>query len=123
MSILFVTHNLGVVAEIAHEVVVMYAGRVVEQAPVDALFERQKHPYTQGLLACIPNPRGDRDAAGGKRLRLKPIPGNVPSVTRCRPAARFAPRCPYRIEKCDREPAAAAGRPGALSRCWRHEIL
>ena len=63
MSILFVTHNLGVVADIAHDVVVMYAGRVVETAPVGDLFDHQKHPYTQGLLACIPNAARDRGAS------------------------------------------------------------
>ena len=75
MSILFVTHNLGVVAEIAHEVAVMYAGRVVEQAPVEPLFERPKHPYTLGLIACIPDVRRDI-AADGTRRPLNPDPGH-----------------------------------------------
>ena len=81
MRILFITHNLGVVAEIAHEVVVMYAGRVVEHAPVGDLFDRQKHPYTQGCSPAFPTRRADRSAAG-ERLRLNPIPGNVPNVLR-----------------------------------------
>ena len=122
MSILFITHNLGVVAEIAHDVVVMYTGRVVEKSPVESLFAHQKHPYTQGLLACIPNASRDRGAAG-ERLRLNPIPGNVPSVTALPPGCSFAPRCPYRIEKCEEAPPLMEAAPNHLSRCWRHEIL
>ena len=103
MSILFVTHNLGVVAEIAHEVVVMYAGRVVEQAPVEALFERPKHPYTLGLIACIPDAARD-SAADGSRLPLNPIPGTVPTITRLPPGCSFAPRCPYVEDACTEDP-------------------
>lgn len=123
MSILFITHNLGVVAEIAHEVAVMYAGRVVEQAPVGALFARPRHPYTKGLLACIPNPERDR-TADGKRLMLKPIPGNVPSVLALPPGCTYAPRCPLAEPRCEREaPGLVPARPGHLSRCFRHELL
>jgi peptide/nickel transport system ATP-binding protein len=122
MSILFVTHNLGVVAEIAHDVVVMYTGRVVEKSPVDGLFRHQKHPYTRGLLACIPNASRDRGAAG-ERLRLNPIPGNVPPVTALPPGCSFAPRCPYRIPPCDEAPPLMTAGPSHLSRCWRHEDL
>jgi peptide/nickel transport system ATP-binding protein len=122
MSILFITHNLGVVAEIAHQVVVMYAGRVVEQAEVGRIFERQKHPYTRGLLACIPKAGRNRDGAG-QRLRLKPIPGIVPSVMALPEGCSFAPRCPYRIPKCEEAPPLLAAEHGHLSRCWRHEIL
>jgi peptide/nickel transport system ATP-binding protein len=122
MSILFITHNLGVVAEIAHDVVVMYTGRVVEKSPVAGLFEHQKHPYTRGLLACIPNASRDRDAAGD-RLRLNPIPGNVPSVTALPPGCSFAPRCSYRISQCDEAPPLMTAGPSHLSRCWRHEAL
>jgi peptide/nickel transport system ATP-binding protein len=122
MSILFVTHNLGVVADIAQDVVVMYAGRVVEAAPVGDLFEHQKHPYTLGLLACIPNAARDRGAAG-ERLRLKPIPGTVPSVTALPPGCTFAPRCSYRIPLCSETPPLLPARPAHLSRCWRHAEL
>jgi peptide/nickel transport system ATP-binding protein len=122
MSILFITHNLGVVAEIAHQVVVMYAGRVVEEAPVASLFAHQKHPYTSGLLACIPNAARDRDAAGG-RLRLKPIAGTVPSVTALPPGCSFAPRCTWRIERCEENPPLLDAGPAHLSRCWRHAEL
>jgi peptide/nickel transport system ATP-binding protein len=124
MSILFITHNLGVVAEIAHDVVVMYAGRVVEQAPVIDLFARQQHPYTKGLLACIPDARRDRDAVGG-RLRLTPIPGSVPSVTALPPGCSFAARCPLVIDQCIAEPSPTLfqSMPNHFSRCWRHEAL
>jgi peptide/nickel transport system ATP-binding protein len=123
MSVLFVTHNLGVVAEIAHEVAVMYAGRVVEQAPVEALFERPKHPYTLGLIACIPDVRRDI-AADGSRQLLNPIPGTVPPITNLPPGCPFAPRCPYVEDECTvRVPDLVVARAAHLSRCRRHEIL
>ena len=123
MSILFVTHNLGVVAEIAHEVAVMYAGRVVEQAPVEPLFERPKHPYTLGLIACIPDVRRDI-AADGSRLPLNPIPGTVPPITHLPPGCSFAPRCPYVEDACTtRVPDLVAADAAHLSRCRRHAIL
>jgi peptide/nickel transport system ATP-binding protein len=122
MSILFVTHNLGVVADIAQDVAVMYAGRVVETAPVGDLFAHQKHPYTLGLLACIPNAARDRSASG-ERLRLSPIPGNVPSVTALPPGCSFEPRCSYRIPRCLEMPPLVTARPDHLSRCWRHAEL
>ncbi|SER09155.1 peptide/nickel transport system ATP-binding protein [Faunimonas pinastri] len=122
MSILFITHNLGVVAEIAHDVVVMYAGRVVEQASVRTLFAHQKHPYTKGLLASTPNP--GRDLAGSERQRLTPIPGTVPSITALPPGCVFEPRCGYAIPECraGRPPLFPAG-PDHFSRCIRHEIM
>ena len=123
MSILFVTHNLGVVAEIAHEVAVMYAGRVVEQAPVEPLFERPKHPYTLGLIACIPDVRRDI-AADGSRRPLNPIPGTVPPITHLPPGCSFAPRCPYVEDACTtRVPDLVAADAAHLSRCRRHAIL
>ncbi len=123
MSVVFVTHNLGVVAEIAQHVVVMYAGRVVEAAPVDALFERQRHPYTKGLLACLPTPQHRDFELGGERPRLTPIPGNVPSVLALPEGCSFAPRCPYRVEKCIENPPLLEAGPEHVSRCWRHEEL
>ncbi|WP_293859019.1 ABC transporter ATP-binding protein [uncultured Alsobacter sp.] len=120
MSIIFVTHNLGVVAEIAHEVVVMYAGRVVEAAAVNDLFDRQRHPYTKGLLACIPRPGMRRDEVDGQ-VRLTPIPGTVPSVTALPTGCSFAPRCPLAVAKCEEPPPLIPAAPGHLSRCWRHE--
>jgi peptide/nickel transport system ATP-binding protein len=122
MSVLFITHNLGVVAEIAHQVVVMYAGRVVEEAPVERLFKRQKHPYTRGLLACIPNAARDRGQAG-ERLRLTPIRGQVPSILSLPPGCSFAPRCDLRIPRCDENPPLLPAEKDHLSRCWRHDDL
>ncbi|SDG61591.1 ABC transporter ATP-binding protein [Pelagibacterium luteolum] len=119
MSILFITHNLGVVAEIAHEVVVMYAGRVVEHAPVVPLFAKQKHPYTEGLLACTPNAERDLDPAG-ERKALYSIPGTVPPITNLPPGCAFEPRCRYSISACTKVPPQLepAG-PERLSRCLR----
>ncbi|UIJ72063.1 ABC transporter ATP-binding protein [Aurantimonas sp. HBX-1] len=121
MSILFITHNLGVVAEIADDVAVMYAGKVVEQAPVNALFKAPRHPYTKGLIACIPDPARDRDATGGRRL-LSPIPGSVPSVTNLPAGCAYADRCPLVVAKCRNEspPLIAVGMHHS-TRCWRHE--
>jgi peptide/nickel transport system ATP-binding protein len=99
MSVLFITHNLGVVAEIAHEVVVMYAGRVVEQAPVEDLFARPSHPYTRALLASTPDPARDL-AADGTRRPLAAIPGTVPPITALPPGCSFAPRCPLALDAC-----------------------
>ena len=119
MSILFITHNLGVVAEIAHDVVVMYAGRVVEQAPVKALFARQRHPYTKGLLACTPNAARDIDASG-ERHALYSIPGSVPPITRLPPGCAFEPRCGFAIAPCKAAvPALAPAGAQGFSRCIR----
>jgi peptide/nickel transport system ATP-binding protein len=123
MIILFITHNLGVVAEIAQQVVVMYAGRVVEQAPVRDLFARPKHPYTEGLLASTPNAARDI-APDGTRRPLVPIPGSVPSITALPPGCTYAPRCRYAAPKCTTTvpPLFTVG-PAHLSRCLRHELL
>jgi peptide/nickel transport system ATP-binding protein len=98
MSILFITHNLGVVAEIAHRVAVMYAGRVVEDAGVYDLFEKPTHPYTRGLLSCLPTAAL---LASGERLRA--IPGNVPSVLSLPAGCTFAPRCALADDNCRRD--------------------
>jgi oligopeptide/dipeptide ABC transporter ATP-binding protein len=114
-SILLITHNLGLVAEHARQVIVMYAGRVVERAPVRDLFARPMHPYTRGLLESIPRP-----ASAGARRRLRAIEGLVPDPRNVPPGCRFADRCPLRIEKCTREePGLAPVAPGRDSRCWR----
>jgi peptide/nickel transport system ATP-binding protein len=101
MSILFITHNLGVVAHHADEVAVMYAGRVVESAPVADLFARPQHPYTQGLLACLPGHQRVKSAgaAPGKR-RLYAIPGQVSSPLAPPPGCAFEPRCDRAIAAC-----------------------
>ena len=96
MSIMLITHDMGVVAERAQRVVVMYAGKVVEQAPVEALFANPRHPYTQGLIRSIP--RVDRAAT--HKERLEQIPGSVPSLLHPPPGCRFASRCKYVMEAC-----------------------
>ncbi len=96
-AILLITHDLGVVAEMAQRVVVMYAGRKVEEAPVASLFAAPLHPYTRGLLGALP--RLGSTLAGG-RERLAEIPGQVPSLIAPLPGCAFAPRCPIATELC-----------------------
>jgi peptide/nickel transport system ATP-binding protein len=123
MSILFITHNLSVVAEIAHRAVVMYAGRVVEDAAVVDLFRHQRHPYTRGLLACVPNAARDQ-GLDGRHRRLTPIPGRVPPITALPPGCSFAPRCPFAEDACANEvPRLVPAGPGHLSSCLRHAAL
>ena len=94
LSLLLITHDLGVVAEMADRVAVMYAGRIVEQAPVRHLFHDPRHPYTRGLLASIPG--------GTRGSRLQAIQGTVPPLGKLPPGCPFAPRCPNRFEPCDK---------------------
>jgi peptide/nickel transport system ATP-binding protein len=101
MSLLFITHNLGVVAQYADAVAVMYAGRIVESAPVHELFASPKHPYTRGLLACLPGVARQRRQAGGTRAQLVAIPGQVSSPLAAPPGCAFAPRCSLRREACE----------------------
>jgi peptide/nickel transport system ATP-binding protein len=115
-AILFITHNLGVVAEIAHRVVVMYAGRVVEEADVRSLFKAPRHPYTRGLIACMPH------LASHSEERLHAIPGNMPSPLARHQGCAFAPRCSFAKEVCrDGEPVLEETAPAHLARCkrWR----
>jgi oligopeptide/dipeptide ABC transporter ATP-binding protein len=99
MALLLITHDLGVVAEMASRVIVMYAGRVVEEAPVDALFANASHPYTEGLLAAIPRLGADQE-------RLTTIPGTVPAPTDWPTGCRFRDRCAYAYERCATEEPA-----------------
>jgi len=111
-AIILITHDLGVVAELAQEVAVMYAGRIVERSSVDALFAEPQHPYTIGLLGSIP--RLNRETG-----RLPAIEGQVPNPMTPPPGCRFAPRCPFATEKCKREePALREVVPGHYARCW-----
>ena len=105
-AIMLITHDLGVVAETAQRVVVMYAGRKVEEAPVEALFDEPLHPYTRGLMRAIPRLDVEADAAG-TRPRLQEIPGLVPSLTRPIVGCAFAPRCGFATERCRTRAAAA----------------
>ena len=93
MTILFITHDLGVVAEMAQRVIVMYGGRVIEEAPVQDLFQTPRHPYTKGLLACIPKMEDERET-------LDVIKGMVPSPSDFPKGCRFHPRCPYAKDRC-----------------------
>ncbi|HET7550962.1 MAG TPA: ABC transporter ATP-binding protein [Gemmatimonadaceae bacterium] len=97
MSILLITHDLGVIAESATRVLVMYAGQVVEEAPVSRLFAAPHHPYTEGLLAAMPR-------VGAERERLAVIPGSVPPPTHWPSGCRFHDRCPFAWERCAAEP-------------------
>jgi oligopeptide/dipeptide ABC transporter ATP-binding protein len=113
MSILLITHDLGVVAENANRVAVMYAGRIVEYADVNAIFHHPKHPYTIGLLASIPKMHERKEA-------LSVISGNVPPPTAFPPGCAFHPRCPFADERCQREePELEAASEGHLVRCHR----
>jgi peptide/nickel transport system ATP-binding protein len=115
-AIVLITHDLGVVAEMAQRVVVMYAGRKVEEAAVDALFARPRHPYTQGLLNSIPRLE---EAGTPGRKRLAEIPGMVPSLKEAIDGCIFAPRCGYATERCRREyPPLEQKAPGHFAACW-----
>jgi oligopeptide/dipeptide ABC transporter ATP-binding protein len=94
MGVMLITHNMGVVAETADRVLVMYSGRVVEQSPAAALFDRPGHPYTRGLLACVPS-------LDAELRRLRAIPGALPDPARRPPGCRFAPRCTLHVPACD----------------------
>jgi peptide/nickel transport system ATP-binding protein len=117
LAMMMITHDLGVIAEMADRVVVMYVGKIVEEASVAELFDAPKHPYTQALLASVPTMTSRRDA------RLAPIEGSVPSLVRpLPPGCRFAPRCPHAFDRCRVEdpPLIPVG-PGHAVRCWLHD--
>jgi peptide/nickel transport system ATP-binding protein len=115
-AVMFITHDLGVVAETCQRVIVMYAGRIVEQAPVLDLFAHPTHPYTQGLMRSAPDPRH------GRRRRLPEIPGLVPSLREPNVGCSFAPRCPFAIEVCrEKTPTMRDVGPGHKAACWRSE--
>jgi len=112
-AILLITHDLGVIAELAQDVVVMYAGKVVERAEAAELFADPQHPYTVGLLGSIPKLHGQQG-------RLATIEGMVPSPLNLPPGCRFHPRCPFAVGACRvSEPPLAEVKPGHFSACWR----
>jgi len=116
-GILFITHNLGVVAEIADRVAVMYAGRMVEQGSVPQLFDQPQHPYTTGLLNCLPG-RSKNHVANGERPRLAAIPGQVASPLAPPPGCAFEPRCSHAGDACRQAmPALTLGADGHNVRC------
>jgi oligopeptide/dipeptide ABC transporter ATP-binding protein len=120
-SVILITHDLGVVAEMAERVAVMYAGRIVEQADVKALFARPLHPYTQGLLGSIP-------VLGQIKEQLDVIPGSVPNLIDLPPGCRFAPRCRARIDNqlsicAEQEPDLIEVASGHFVRCWLYQDI
>ncbi len=122
LSLLLITHDLGVVAEMAHEVVVMYAGKVVERAPVHEIFKSPKHPYTRGLLNSIPVLA--KDPTGRlRKTRLEPIPGIVPSLLDLPQGCRFQERCSLVSVECKGpEPDLRAVGPAREVRCVKAEV-
>jgi oligopeptide/dipeptide ABC transporter ATP-binding protein len=112
-AIVLITHDLGVIAELADDVVVMYAGRVVERAPVTQLFAMPQHPYTIGLLGSIPKMHGEQD-------RLNAIEGQVPTPMSQTSGCRFAPRCPFAVAQCKEDvPLLREVATGHEAACWR----
>ena len=113
-SVVFITHDLGVVSELCDTVIVMYTGHIVEQAPVKELFESPKHPYTKGLLNAIPKITRERNP-------LETIEGMVPNPTERIEGCSFSPRCPYATEQCRKaEPPMTELPDGRLVRCWQY---
>jgi peptide/nickel transport system ATP-binding protein len=124
-AVILITHDLAVVAETAQRVIVMYAGKKVEEAEVEDLFGSPLHPYTHGLLASIPQ----LAVIGGETAvpangRLKEIPGVVPALTNLPPGCSFAPRCPFADDRCRSfYPTYEQKRPGHWAACWHSERL
>lgn len=115
MSVLFITHDMGAVAQLCHSVKVMYLGQVVESASTERLFENPLHPYTRGLLACIPHLQVER----GKSLPV--ISGTVPPLSKIPQGCHFCTRCEYKDERCEKEqPPLVEAEPGHLVKCWRY---
>ena len=112
MAMVLVTHDLGLIAERANDVAVMYAGRIVEQTDTRELFADPRHPYTRGLMASIPRP------AGAGKTRLRTIPGTVPRLYDLPKGCTFSPRCDIRTARCVVEPDLLEIKPGHLVRCW-----
>jgi oligopeptide/dipeptide ABC transporter ATP-binding protein len=113
MSVILITHDMGVVAETAKRIVVLYAGRVCEAADTLSLFEKPMHPYTVGLLTCVPHLALQTD-------KLEAIPGNIPNLIEPPSGCRFHPRCKYAVRRCSQElPEAVEVDKGHLSACLR----
>ncbi|MCK8815800.1 ABC transporter ATP-binding protein [Natroniella sulfidigena] len=116
-AIMLITHDLGVIAEVADEVAVMYGGRVVEKTDVMTLFKNPQHPYTAGLINSIPKLKADTN-------RLEPIKGIVPDPFSFPNGCKFANRCDYAVDKCQRyEPQLEELDSGHIVRCWKHDSL
>lgn len=118
-AILFITHDLGVVAEIAARVLVMYAGRIIEEAKVEDLYENPMHPYTQGLLDSIPHLDTFLASEVEQKAELKQMPGVVPSINKKIRGCSFAPRCPFTSTQCQQERPVMKGEHGHRAACWK----
>jgi peptide/nickel transport system ATP-binding protein len=117
MGLILITHDLGVVAQTAQRVIVMYAGKKVEEADVETLFANPRHPYTRGLMASIP---AVPTTGGQQNARLTEIPGTVPSLTRLPVGCAFAPRCAFAVERCRSEyPPLEDFGGNHFAACWR----
>jgi oligopeptide/dipeptide ABC transporter ATP-binding protein len=112
LALIFITHNLGIVAKMCDQLAVMYAGRVVESGPVRQIFNAPVHPYTQALLTSIPR-------MGDSRQRLTAIEGQPPDLAALPPGCSFQPRCPSAMDRCrDENPEETTLDPGHTARCW-----
>ena len=115
MSVLFITHDMGAVAQLCHSVRVMYLGQIVEEALTEELFNNPLHPYTDGLLACIPTMEVNRNEA------LPVISGNVPALSAIPEGCHFCTRCPYANDKCrSEEPPLVAVSENHKVKCWKY---
>jgi peptide/nickel transport system ATP-binding protein len=123
-AVILITHDLGVVAETVQRVIVMYAGKKVEEASVEDLFAEPLHPYTHGLLASIPSLEIMRGKSEKATKRLNEIPGLVPALNNLPPGCTFAPRCPHADDKCNVEyPPYEEKRPNHWAACWHSDRL
>jgi peptide/nickel transport system ATP-binding protein len=123
-AVILITHDLGVVAETAQRVIVMYAGRKVEEASVEELFAHPQHPYTHGLMGSIPRLPSMRGENAGAVERLQEIPGTVPALSNLPSGCVFAPRCGHAEDRCRAQyPAYEEKRPGHWAACWRSNEL
>ena len=114
MAVVWVSHDLGVIARLVDRVCVMYAGRVVEIAPTRQLFARPAHPYSKALLGSLPGPEVEH------RARLTQIGGSPPDPTMLQPGCPFRPRCPFAVERCAvEEPPLLDRQDGSFAACWR----
>ena len=121
-AVVLITHDMGIIAENADRVMVMYAGRKVEEAAVGALFSNPCHPYTVGLLGSIP--RLGAEPGDGERMRLSEIPGIVPTLSDLPGGCAFAPRCPYAGAECrEARPPLEEKRPGHWAACWHSDCV
>jgi peptide/nickel transport system ATP-binding protein len=111
---MLVTHDMGVIAETADRVAVMYAGRIVEIGPVQTIIAEPHHPYTVGLMQSIPR-------LGGPRERLRQIDGAMPRLDEIPPGCPFTPRCPEAFERCHRERPDLLPAPGSEAACWLYD--